>query len=201
MTAIQKTNVYALVLAAGSSSRMYKSKQLLPVDGQPLLLKAVNCALHSRVKNVIVVLGANEPEHRALLYELPVEMISNNSWQDGMGSSIKSGVAHILRNHADADGMVVMACDQPLITTDHLNKLIALGSQTGKPIIASHYASTNGIPVFFDKSYFTKLHEMEGAHGAKKILQENPQDVLAIPFPEGEIDLDTPEDYDRFINP
>jgi molybdenum cofactor cytidylyltransferase len=187
-----------IILAAGASTRMGQSKQLLPVKGEPLLLRSINTAIHSGAKKIVVVLGANEKAHRDLIGDLNVESVFNERWQTGMGSSIKAGLSALPELSSSLEGIVVLVCDQPLLTADHIRQLISKHTETSKPIVASGYAATSGVPVFFHKSYFGQLMGLKDEQGAKKVIQENPGDVALQPFPQGEIDLDTPEDYDRF---
>lgn len=188
-----------IILAAGASTRMGQSKQLLPVKGEPLLLRAINAAIHSGAQKIVVVLGANEKAHRELIGSLNVEIVSNEHWETGMGSSIKAGLRALLELNLSLEGIVVLVCDQPLLTADHIRQLIVKHTESSKPIIASGYATTAGVPVFFHKSYFGRLMSLKDEQGAKMVIQENPGDVVLQPFPQGEIDLDTPEDYNRFL--
>lgn len=187
-----------LLLAAGASTRMGRSKQLLPVKGEPLLQRSVNAALHSGAQKIVVVLGANEKAHRELIGDLNVEIVSNERWATGMGSSIKTGLNALLQRHPSLQGIVILVCDQPLLGSDHIRRLVARHLETSQPIVASEYASTSGVPVFFHKTYFAPLMDLKDEQGAKKLIQENPGDTALLPFPQGEIDLDTPEDYERF---
>lgn len=187
-----------VILAAGASTRMGQSKQLLPVKGEPLLLRSINAAIHSEAQKTVVVLGANEKAHRDLIGDLTVEIVFNERWETGMGSSIKEGLRALLEMNAPLEGIVVLVCDQPLLTADHIRQLVARHTETSKPIVASGYAATLGVPVFFHKTYFGQLMELKDEQGAKKVIQQNSGDVTLQPFPQGEIDLDTPEDYERF---
>ena len=115
-------NIGIIVLAAGSSSRMGSSKQLLEIDGQPLLCKCVNQALAANPSQVVVVLGANEKPHRELLEKLPVQIVSNFYWKTGMGSSIKTGLNYLIQSDGELDGVILMVCDQPALTAEHLSE-------------------------------------------------------------------------------
>lgn len=187
-----------IILAAGASTRMGQSKQLLAVKGEPLLLRSINAAIHAGSQKIIVVLGANEKAHRDLIGDLNVEIVFNKRWEAGMGSSIKAGLRVLSELNPSLEGIVVLVCDQPLLTSDHIRQLISKHTETSKPIVASGYAATSGVPVFFHKVYFGQLMGLKDEQGAKKVIQENPGDVALQPFPQGEIDLDTPEDYERF---
>lgn len=189
-----------IILAAGSSSRMGTSKQLLMVNGERMLTQTVKTALASRVKQIVVVLGAHEQEHRQAIAGLDVQIESNPGWLKGMGNSLKAGLNFLLKKTSALQGVVVLVCDQPFVTSDHVDKLIEHHHQSQKPIIASQYAGLLGVPAFFHHSFFSQLLSLKDEHGAKKIINENKDHVGIIDFPFGEIDLDTPDDYNCFRN-
>jgi molybdenum cofactor cytidylyltransferase len=189
-----------ILLAAGSSSRLGQSKQLLLINGEPLLLKSVNTALESGVKKVLVVLGANDFEHRQVIEKLPVEIIFNSTWQKGMGNSLKAGLSHLLKMDSKIDGVITMVSDQPLITSTHLKKLIEAFKQTKKPIVASFYSEAVGVPALFEKSLFEKILNMRDEHGAKKVINQDLDIVATVDFPEGAIDIDTEDDVKKFLS-
>ena len=95
---------------------------------------------------------------------------------------------------------MIVVCDQPLITSTHLKNLIRKYRSTKNAIVASAYANTIGVPALFDQSLFQQLLAGEDAQGAKKILMDHAESVLSIDFPDGAVDLDTPEDYREFLN-
>jgi molybdenum cofactor cytidylyltransferase len=188
-----------IVLAAGSSSRMGRSKQLLEIDGQPLLCRCVDRALAASPSRVVVVLGANEKPHRELLEKLPVHIVSNFYWKTGMGSSIKTGLNYLIQSNGELDGVILMVCDQPALTSEHLVKLIQKFHEKKKAIIASSYSKSSGVPVLFSRSFFSNLLLLSDDQGAKKIVQQFPDQVDTVAFPKGSIDLDTEEDYQKFL--
>jgi molybdenum cofactor cytidylyltransferase len=189
-----------IVLAAGSSSRMGRSKQLLEIDGQPLLCRSVHHALAAKPKHIVVVLGANEKPHRGVIEKLPVQIVANFYWKTGMGGSIKTGLSYLLQSGAQLDAVMLMVCDQPALTSAHLQKLIQKFSEKKKAIIASHYSDSAGVPVLFGRSFFSNLLLLGDEHGAKKIIQQFPDQVATVDFPEGSFDLDTEEDYQNYLN-
>ena len=188
-----------IVLAAGNSTRMGASKQLLDVKGDKLLRRTVRTILKAEIDAVVVVLGAGERDHRRVLEDLDVSIVSNKHWATGMGSSIKRGLAHLRRNHSDLTAVIISVCDQPLLNADIISGLISGYRQHKKPVIASGYAEVPGVPVLFDRSFFDKLDALPDNQGAKKIILQNPADVHTIPFAGGEVDLDTMEDYNAFL--
>lgn len=198
MSTTSHHNTAVLILAAGSSSRMRRSKQLLPVGTQPLLRKTLMAARAIHPLKIIIVLGAYEEEHRAVLQEGTEDIITNSEWEKGMGNSIRFGIKHIAKDAA-TEGVLILVCDQPLLTSGHLLNLVNQHRNSGKPIVASWYAQSPGVPAFFEKRFFNQLLELDDGSGAKKIMQKFPSDLATVDFPEGRIDLDTPEDYDRFL--
>ncbi|MCA6379641.1 MAG: nucleotidyltransferase family protein [Cytophagales bacterium] len=188
-----------LLLAAGSSSRLGRSKQLVSIKGQPLLLKSMNAAIESGIENIIVVLGANEQEHYQVIKDAGVQVVVNTAWKKGMGNSLKVGLFYLLQQTPKAEAVITMVCDQPLITSDQLKKLIAEYESSRSAIVASFYQGVAGVPVLFDRTLFSELLSMSDEAGAKKILQEHPHLVKTVPFPGGEIDIDTEDDLRKFL--
>ena len=189
-----------IVLAAGSSSRMGRSKQLLEIEGQPLLCRCVTHALETKPQHIVVVLGANEKPHRDAIEKLQVEIVSNFYWKTGMGGSIKTGLNYLIQSGAQLDAVILIVCDQPALTSEHLRKLVKKFSEKKKAIIASRYAGSAGVPVLFGRSFFSNLLLLGDEHGAKKIIQQFPDQVATVDFPEGHLDLDTEEDYQNYLN-
>jgi molybdenum cofactor cytidylyltransferase len=192
--------VALILLAAGSSSRMGQSKQLLPIDGKPLLLKAVEAAVGAESGKTIVVLGSGEEDHRKIIQHLPVDIISNPEWKKGMGTSLRMGLNHALNKIPGLGAVIILVCDQPFLTPHHLMALIEKYKATNKPIVASAYANTTGVPALFDRSLFQKLKAVEDGQGAKKIIRDETKQVVSVEFPEGSVDLDTRQDVDAFLN-
>ena len=185
-------------MAAGASTRMGQSKQLLPVEGQSLLTRTVETALNTLAKKVVVVLGANESDHTPMLSNLSVDIVSNHHWQKGMGSSIKAGLRYLMEA-TPLQAVIILVCDQPLLDAAHINKLITKHHNSKKPIVASSYTGTSGVPVLFEQGCFSDLLNLSDDQGAKKIIQQHPEWVATVSFPEGKIDLDTLADYNSFL--
>jgi molybdenum cofactor cytidylyltransferase len=190
----KKSSVGLIILAAGESSRMGKPKQLLPFGGKSLIQYMVQTGLTSRCFPVVVVLGANAALIQLDIAELPVFVAENAHWAEGMGSSIRTGMEMLLSVNAYVDGVIIMLCDQPYVKATLLNQFIDEYHLTHQPLIASAYAQTLGVPALFDKSLFPLLLKLQGKEGARKIIAATTA-VHAIAFPEGEVDIDTPEDY------
>lgn len=189
-----------ILLAAGSSTRMGQSKQLLTVGNDPMLASMVKISLRAGASPLIVVLGAGEHEHREVIQHFPIEIIYNADWSSGMGSSLKAGIDHLSKGFKDVDAAIVMVCDQPYVSSQYIQSLIARYESSKRAIVASFYAGTAGVPVLFDKSLFKEILTLGDEEGAKKLLTRYPRHVEMVDFPEGAIDLDTPKDYQSFLS-
>ncbi|NOT74650.1 MAG: nucleotidyltransferase family protein [Cyclobacteriaceae bacterium] len=185
-----------LILAAGSSSRMGQSKQLLKINEQSMLRNASVVALESGMQT-IVVLGANEGENRKTIEDLTLKIIVNPDWENGMGNSLKKGISSLPKN---TDAAIVMVCDQPLLNSAHLKRIREKYQSSDKRIIASYYSGTFGVPTLFDSSLFEEIKNLTDDQGAKKIIQLHQNETLNIEFQEGAIDLDTPDDFRNFVS-
>jgi len=184
-----------ILLAAGSSTRMGEPKQLMDYHGKPLLRHAVETALASVCRPVIVVLGANAAAIGQAVPDLAVETVENLRWSDGMGTSIQAGVRAAAER--ELDGVILALADQPLMTAEIYNRLVAQQEMTGKPIVTSEYAGTVGVPVLFTKEYFPQLLKLRPQQGCKGVILAHEAAVLRISCPEAEADIDTPVDYQR----
>ena len=186
-----------ILLAAGASSRMGQSKQLMKIRHKTLLVQSIETALQV-TPQVVVVLGAYEQEHRKAMATGSVEIVFNREWNKGMGGSIKAGLKNIMERIPTLDTVIIMVCDQPLVTAEHLSELKDTHLKSGKRIVASRYSGTTGVPVLFHKTFFTEIMNLANGEGAKKIIQLHPGETNAIDFPDGSIDIDTPEDFRNF---
>ena len=193
----ENSTIGTIILAAGASSRLGRSKQLLSIKGKKLLRHACEVALDSSGDAVIVVLGHDAPSHQSEIQELPVYGVVNEEWKNGIGSSIKSGLRHLLKVSSDIDAAVIMVCDQPHVTSLHLNRLIEVYRKTAAPVVASSYAATVGVPALFDRRLFSDMLNIDDTSGAKKLIQINSGQAETIALPLGEFDIDTPEDLLR----
>ena len=188
-----------VLLAAGASSRLGKPKQLLPYKGTTLLKHAVQLAVDAALKPIVIVVGANANILNIEIEESQANIVMNETWQEGMASSIRTGLQKMLELEPTINSVIMMVCDQPYVTVQLLQNLIVQHNKTGKPIIASSYKNNLGTPALFDATIFSELMQLKGDIGAKKILNNHPEWVAAIDFPMGEIDIDTEEDYKKLL--
>ena len=182
-----------ILLAAGNSSRLGQSKQLVKVNGTPLLRKSAQAAQQTNCP-VVVVLGSDAETHLTVIADLNPEVVINPHWQTGMGSSIKAGLTSLLKAYPGLQAVMVLVCDQPYLSANHLLKLLNESQKQGQLIIASVYSNTVGVPAIFKKEFFPNLLQLANEAGARKIIQQFSDHVISVPFKNGEIDLDTPQD-------
>lgn len=185
----------AVILAAGASTRMGTPKQLLELDGRPLVLHAVEAALASRAWPVVVVLGAHAEKIRPVLARSPVLLADSPAWAEGMAASIRAGVTTLRQFSRALDGALVALCDQPAFSADVIAQLVATRGTTGRSIVAAHYQGRNGAPALFLREHFETLAHLTGEAGARTLLNGDPARVASVELPALALDLDTPADF------
>jgi molybdenum cofactor cytidylyltransferase len=186
-------SVAAIVLAAGSSTRLGQPKQLVAFEGETLVRRIVRAAAQAGCTPVVVVVGETGDEIATDLRGTDAQIVVNSDWQRGLGTSIKRGVEHI----EQVEGIVVLACDQPFVDRAIIEALMNQQDVTGKRIVASRYANTLGIPALFSHSCFRELLQLSDASGAKALIEADTTRAAHIEFPAGAIDIDTPDDLAR----
>ena len=189
-----------VILAAGASTRLGKPKQLLQYRGKTLLAHAINEATNSNADAIVVILGKNADLFKKEIDEKKVRVAINSSWEEGMASSLRLGLDTLINDKPYIDAVIFMVCDQPHVLSSILNELIITQQKTTKQIVASNYGDSVGPPALLHKKYFEELMKLSGDAGARKIIQKNMNDVATILFPEGNIDIDTEQDYEKLKN-
>jgi molybdenum cofactor cytidylyltransferase len=184
-----------IILAAGSSGRLGKPKQNLVYKGKTLLQRSIETALASVCDPIIVVLGANAAAIQPSVGNYKVIIVDNPDWYAGMASSIRTGIKELLKLNPSVESVILMLCDQPFVDTYVLNHLIMAKTKEG--ITVCSYNDSIGPPVLFDAVYFDDLLLLTGREGAKKVIQKYPDKIIEILFPQGSVDIDTVEDYER----
>lgn len=177
--------VAAVILAAGASTRLGSPKQLVELAGEKLLDRAVRVAGVAGCDPVVVVLGSSAAQVQAECQLEQVEVVFNPVWSDGVGSSIRCGVEAV---SGRCDAVILLTCDQPAITPEHLCGLIARCSEAP---VASSYANRRGVPACFPSGYFSRLAELRGDEGARGMLRS----AETLELADGELDVDTLEAY------
>lgn len=183
-----------VVLAAGASSRMGRPKPLIPLHGEPMVVRAVRAAQEAGFEEVRVVTRPEDVAVRQALEPWHVHLLPNLAWREGMGSSIALAVRSL---PSETQGVLLLACDQPAVTHGLLIRL-AQGFSGPQSRVACAYEGGLGIPALFGAAWFPRLAALQGDRGAKGLLVEG--HPLSIPFEAGAWDLDTPEDLDAWLD-
>jgi molybdenum cofactor cytidylyltransferase len=187
-------NVAALVLAAGKSSRMGGPNKLLAeISGKPLVRIAVDEALASRARPVIVVTGHQRERVEAALAGLPVKFVHNPDFANGLGTSLKAGIAAL---PAEADGVIVCLGDMPQVDAALIDRLTAaFDPEKGALVVVPTLDGKRGNPVVWSRRFFHDLMTVEGDVGARHLIGAYPEAVVEVPVSgkAAMTDVDTPE--------
>lgn len=185
------SHIHVVVLAAGASTRFGSAKQLVRVNGRPLMLSVVSRAVELAGHSVTVVLGANAGELAPLLRHSPASVAVNHDWQEGIASSIREGLSHA---PATADGVLIALADQAAVTTEDFRRLAGIWRRDPASIATAQYAGAVGVPAIFPRWCFRELNELRGDRGAQVLLQRHVDRLVRLPMPGAELDIDRPED-------
>lgn len=192
MNAKHKADVALVLLAAGASNRFGRPKQLIQFKGHSLLRHLAEVALASNAASVHIVLGAYAEFLKHQLHGIKVRTVVNPDWNFGISSSVRTGVKDLSRSVKSA---LIVLCDQPYVTSQLLNRMMETFEETKKLIVACEYENSLGVPALFDRKLFGELENLSGDRGAKQVIMRHRNEVATIPFPEGSIDIDTPQDF------
>jgi molybdenum cofactor cytidylyltransferase len=183
----------AVIMAAGGSSRMGSVKQLLVLDGSPLIVRAVDATLGSTARPVVVVLGANAGQIREAIARHSVTVAINPDWSAGLASTIRTGLIALFEADPRLDAVLLAPCDQPALSSDIISRLASLHQATGS-IAAARFNGRNGAPAIFGRRNFPQLLALSGDEGARTLLNSGVEAVVPLDLPEMSFDIDTPED-------
>lgn len=187
----------AVVLAAGSSTRMGRNKMLLDWGGETLVRRAVRAAGGAGVDEVIVVLGHEEARVRAELESLPCAPVLNPDHAEGAGTSVRTGVRHV---SPDVDALVVVLADMPFVTAEMIATLARRHRETGARLVVSHYGDVQAPPTLYDRSLFAELLAIPGERCAKQVVRRHEGEAVVVHWPESALrDIDLPADYDDAV--
>lgn len=184
----------AVILAAGESARFGKPKQLIRHGGKSLVRGILDAAQEADCSPIAVVVGSDSEGITRELQKTNVAIVPNRNWERGIGSSIRTGVLYLIDTAKDIDAIMLLVCDQPFVNARVIRELVALYTKTGKPIAASSYAKTLGVPALFDRTCFQELLTLDDASGAKSVILASSARIAKYSFPKGEIDIDSMKD-------
>ncbi|MFZ5632483.1 MAG: nucleotidyltransferase family protein [Bacillota bacterium] len=188
----------AVVLAAGVSSRLGVPKQLLVYRGRPMLAVVVENLLKSPVDQVVVVLGHRADEVAVVLAGYRVEVVVNGAYSAGQATSLKAGLAAL---GGSVRAALFALGDQPLVKPQTIRLLVEQYKTSGG-IVAPFFRGVRGNPVIFDRRFWPEINSLEGDVGAREVIQKHPERLHRVDVADRGvlIDIDTWEDYRRFLN-
>jgi molybdenum cofactor cytidylyltransferase len=183
----------AIILAAGGSSRFGSPKQLARWHGATFIEHVVNAALGSQADPVVVVLGAEMDQSRAVLDSLPVQIVYNRSWAEGQSTSMKLGLEKLA---ADISGVIFLLVDLPAVTSEIIDTIIDRYRQTMAPLVWPEFEGQRGNPVLFDRTLFPALRQVSGDTGGRPVLiaHQEQAERVAVRYESILQDIDRPED-------
>jgi molybdenum cofactor cytidylyltransferase len=191
-------HVAAVLLAAGGSRRLGRPKQLVKLAGKSLVRRAAEAALAAGCAPLFVVLGACADEVAAELAGLDARTVANAGHAEGIASSIRAGIAAAGSATPACDGALLLVVDQPRVDAILLARVLEAFRQGGaRDPVACTYAGSVGVPALFPRSLFPELAALRGDRGARSVLEARRDAVREVPFAEGGVDIDTPEDLAR----
>jgi molybdenum cofactor cytidylyltransferase len=196
----------AIVLAAGKSSRMGRTKALLPLgsSGETFLSRIIRSLREGGVDAIVVVVGGDAAAVRASLprEDVTIAAVENPRYEDGQLSSLLVGLAAVEQRHDNVEAVMVTLVDLPLISAATVRAVRkTFLANPGAPLVRPRRGDRHGHPVVFNRSIFGELRRADPSKGAKPVVHAHaPEEVGVDVDDEGAfIDIDTPEDYERFV--
>ncbi len=180
--------IAAVVLAAGASRRFGSQKLLADLHGKPVVRWSVERVLEAHPDQVIVVVGREGDAVRAALGGLDVRVTTNEIWSEGIGSSLRTGIAAV---PAAADAAMIALGDEPTVKSTDIVALLAAYAASDKEIIVPSYGGAYAHPVIFARRLFGELLGIRGDRGARDVIASDPSRVLVVGF-----DAPPPRDVD-----
>ena len=195
MSTADRPVVAAVVLAAGSSTRMGSNKLLLDLGGESVVRRAVRQAIEGGVDLVVVVLGHEAERVEAELSGLSCVRVVNPDHAQGVDTSLHLGVA---RAATEAGALVVVLADMPFVTADMIGAVVERYRATGAPLVVSRYGEVEAPPILYDRALFAELLSLPGERCAKQVVRRHRQEAQVVTWPEPALrDIDVALDYER----
>ncbi|MGI9229418.1 MAG: nucleotidyltransferase family protein [Gammaproteobacteria bacterium] len=189
---IKSDNLYVLILAAGRGERFGGPKQLAMIGRKSFIRHSIDCAAAVvPTRQIIVVTGARHQQVASEANKAGVQVVENRDWAGGIGGSVGTGVAAL---PAAAVAVLLMSCDQVMLSGDHLRRLLTAWDGATERIAAAAYADTIGIPVVIPAVFFPQLLALQGDSGAKQLLLQHPDALISVPMDAARYDIDSKQD-------
>lgn len=183
--------VFAVVLAAGASSRFGRTKQIVELDGKSLIQRVHDVASEVFGDRVMTVVGHDAGEVLRSMHANSGFVVVNEGYNSGLASSI-AAAAHACPSQADA--LLVLLADQPLVTGKHLRALRRRWSGADHEIVATAFRNTEGPPALLPRGTFRDIGALKGDRGARRLFHDPRFQLKTVRFDAAEVDIDTPAD-------
>jgi molybdenum cofactor cytidylyltransferase len=186
--------ISGVVLAAGTSSRLGRPKQLLELEGRPLLQHVVDAAAASGLDEVVVVLG-HESERIATALTLPprTRVVVNRDYEAGQSTSLRAGLSSV---DSRTDAAAILLGDQPRLTPSAIRKALDAFRASEAPIMRALWQGIPGHPVLLARSEWASIKRLKGDKGARDLVAASARvEVIEMGEPPVE-DVDTWEQYE-----
>lgn len=191
-----KVKTGVIILAAGASNRLGYPKQLVKFKEKPLLQHVIDVADSVGFDKNILVLGAQAEEIQKGIELRDFEIIINENWEEGVGSSLSKGISEALNRENKLDHVLILLSDQPLVTKEKIQELLQVHQGSNTPATFAEYEGATGVPAIFSRLLFSDLKKLKGDQGAKKLLFNNNLQFETVKFENGNFDVDTAEDVE-----
>ena len=196
------TTVHAIILAAGSSTRMGSVKQSLEIEGYSMLDHAVMKAAKLPVERIVIITGAHAKavEDSVTISDSRIQFLHNPNHETGQATSLKKGLCYAQSRGAHA---LVMLADQPCISKDTFQTVYDEGlsmKASRKPYtVRPMFHGQQGHPVFFGRPYMLNLMclKLPGDEGGKRLNSQVVSLHTPVNDPLINFDVDTPTDYEK----
>ena len=196
----------AIVLAAGLSSRMGRTKALLPIGSsrETFLTRIIRVLREGGIESIVVVIGGDAAAVRASLPRdvASVSAVENPRYEEGQLSSLLVGLAAVEQRFDDVEAVMVTLVDLPLISAATVRSVLdAYRAKPGAPLVRPRRGNRYGHPVIFNQSIFGELRRADPSTGAKPVVRAHAAEEVNVDVDDDGAftDIDTPEDYTRFI--
>ena len=190
--------IAGLVLAAGASRRFGSTKQLLPLGGRALIDWPLDALRQNRMSQLVLVLGHDAAEIQRTANLSGIDVVLNPDYAQGMSTSLQCGLATL---RAEISSVLVITCDQPLVSGAHLEKILDTGASGDYPIVATDYGDYSGVPMLLARSVWPMAETIQGDQGARVLLRLRPDlaSYVSSEDPAMSLDVDTPEQYEALL--
>ena len=181
-------DLHVIVLAAGASTRFGSPKQLARIQGVPMLQLVLSRAQELAGEAVSVVLGAHAAQIAPALARLPVALIVNRGWAEGLAASIRAGIERV---PSPCAGALLLLADQCAVSSADLRRLADAWRGDRRAIVSAQYGGGWGVPAIFPRRSFPALLALRGERGAQALLENPIGPRIGVPMPSAAIDIDT----------